>query len=107
MGIQIIPSTKVGRGFLNENEEGKIHVKDTPYLVTREASGRLKVTDEKGQVVGDGELKKNEKKKTDRSPDHVGFIRIHVDEYEIIGYDQRSIGLSVFEEQTPAQGGAA
>jgi len=99
MSIKITPSTKIGRGYIGDLG-GKITVKGEEFLLERdEKTGVITVKDKEGKPTGnEAELKKNEKKKTDRSPDYVGFIRIGCDEYELIAYDQHSLSISVFED---------
>ena len=105
MGIQITPSTKVGRGYLGLSLDipaGKITIKNEEFLIDfDEKSGKIGVRTKDGASAGEGSLKKNEKKKTDRSPDFTGFLRVFADEYEIIAYNQHSLSLSVFEDGEP------
>ena len=109
MGIQITPSTKVGRGYLGLSLDipaGKITVKNEEFLIDfDEKSGKIGVRAKDGSSAGEGSLKKNEKKKTDRSPDFVGHIRVFADEYELIAYNQHSLSLSAFEDGEPEGGG--
>ena len=105
MGIQITPSTKIGRGYLGLSLDipaGKITIKNEEFLIDfDEKSGKIGVRTKDGASAGEGSLKKNEKKKTDRSPDFTGFLRVFADEYEIIAYNQHSLSLSVFEDGEP------
>ena len=109
MGIQITPSTKVGRGYLGLSLDipaGKITIKGEELLIDfDEKSGKIGVRSQDGKSAGEGSLKKNEKKKTDRSPDFVGHIRVFADEYELIAYNQHSLSLSAFEDGEPEGGG--
>lgn len=98
MGIQITPSTKVGRGYIN-TIGGKVTVKNEEFLIDHdEKTGKIVVKDKDGKPCGEGELRKNEKKQNERSPDLKGWIRVFTDEYEMIGYAQHSYTLSVFED---------
>ena len=105
MGIQITPSTKIGRGYLGLSLDipaGKIMIKGEEFLIDfDEKTGKIGVRAKDGKSAGEGSLKKNEKKKTDRSPDFVGYIRVFADEYELIAYTQHSLSLSVFEDGEP------
>ena len=103
MSIKIPPSTKVGRGYIG-GPGGKITIKDEVFLLDRdEKTGKITVKDKDGKPTGnEAELRKNEKKKTERSPDYVGFCRIGCDEYELIAYTSTSLSLSVFQD---AEGG--
>jgi hypothetical protein len=109
MGIQITPSTKIGRGYLGLSLEipaGKITVKSEEFLIDfDEKTGKIGVRSKDGESCGEGSLRKNEKKKTDRSPDFVGYIRVFADEYEVIAYNQSSLSISVFEDGEPEGGG--
>lgn len=106
MSIRIVPSVKVGRGYIGLSLDipgGKATVKNEEFLVTfDEKTGKLSINDLGGKNVGEGELKKNAKKKTEKSPDFTGFIRVHAEEYELIAYEQRSLSLMVFEDDQEA-----
>lgn len=109
MSIKIVPSVKAGRGYIGLSLDipaRKVTIKNEDFLVTyEEKTGKISVNDLDGKNVGEGELKKNEKKKTEKSPDHVGFIRIHTDEYELIAYSQSSLSLMIFQDKP--EGGEA
>lgn len=106
MSINITPSTKVGRGYINPIG-GKTTIKNESFVLDyQEKTGKIKVIGEGGEVRGEGELKKNEKPKSERSPDFGGWVRIDVNEFEIIAYKQESLGVSVFED-APEGGDAA
>lgn len=98
MGMILKPSIKIGKGFYNDLG-GQISVNNEKYHIDwNRETGKIIVKDEKGGECGAGELKENGRKKSERSPDYVGFIRIDLDEYEIIAYDQKSVSISVFKD---------
>lgn len=98
MGMILKPSIKIGKGFYNDLG-GQVVVNEAKFHIDwNRETGKILVRDEKGGECGAGELKENGRKKSDRSPDYVGFIRIELDEYEIIAYNQQSVSISVFKD---------
>lgn len=98
MGMILKPSVKIGKGFYNDLG-GQVTVDNEKYNIDwNKETGKILVKNEKGEEVGQGELKENNRKKSERSPDYVGFIRVELDEYEIIAYDQQSVSISVFKD---------
>ena len=66
MGIQITPSTKIGRGYLGLSLDipaGKITIKNEEFLIDfDEKSGKIGVRTKDGASAGEGSLKKKRKK---------------------------------------------
>jgi hypothetical protein len=91
-------STKIGKGYLNFSIGGKVTINDQIFsVVDCLDSGKFTLIDELKRQRGSGQLKKNLEKKSERSPDFIGFIRIDSDEYEAIAYNSSSVSVSVFK----------
>jgi hypothetical protein len=91
-------STKIGKGYLNFSVGGKVTINNEIFSVVDCCDdGKFTLIDELKRQRGAGQLKKNLEKKSERSPDFIGFIRIDSDEYEAIAYTSSSVSVSVFK----------
>ncbi|MHB1755988.1 MAG: hypothetical protein ACYCT9_00520 [Leptospirillum sp.] len=91
-------STKIGKGYLNFSVGGKVTINNEIFsVVDCLDSGKFTLIDEAKRQRGAGQLNKNTEKKSERSPDFIGYIRIDADEFEAIAYSSSSVSISVFK----------